>query len=538
MTITAPPAVARAGVLLLAGGLAVAGCAAPDDGGSASTSIVLADGYELGGYNPVAGHGEAGNSRIYDGLLRLASAGEAMPEFEPALAAEPPVADPSGQVWTVRLRDGVSFTDGTPFGADDVVATYEAILDPASASPLASSFEMLESVAAPSADTVEFRLKYPYAAWPTKMLLGIAPSERLAPGPAEASALNTEPVGTGPYRLTSLRADQAVFEANRDYWDGAPGVETLTVVHVPDDNARAQRVAAGEVDGANLPPLLADTFSGRGGLEVDANTSADWRGISLAPDGPVTSDPAVRTALNLAVDRDAMVDGILAGYGRAASTPIPDVYGDAYDPSAVFAHDPQRAQQILDDAGWRAGADGMRERDGIPARFTVMYFPEDTLRRDLAQAFASDAHEIGIRVDLDAADRSVLPQRLPRDAAMLGGGDLPYDPDTQAYATLHSSYNAPGVGGAYDNASGYVNPEVDAALDAGRRSLDPAERDAAYREVQRAYVTDPGYVMLVFLDHTYVRTASDWAGIEPILEPHSHGVDWGPWWNLREWRRP
>ncbi len=499
--------------------------------------LVLADGFDLGGYNPIAGHGEAGESKLYDGLLRLVG-GEGMPTFEPALAAEMPTVSDDGLHWEVTIRDGVRFTDGTTVDAEDIAATYRAILDPASASPLATSLNMIESVTATGPHAVRFDLRYSYAALPTKLLIGIVPAERLSGGLASESVLNTAPVGTGPYTLVSLRPDQAVFEANADYWDGAPQVEHLTVVHVPDDNARAQRLVAGEVDGANLPPRLAATFTDRPGFEVASNTSADWRGVSLPAGNPVTADPAIRAALNRAVDRQSIVDHVLAGYGRPASTPLPEVYGAAYEPTAAFEFDPAAAEQILDAAGWIRSVDGVREKAGVRAEFTVMYFPEDTLRRDLAQAFATDADRIGVRVSVQPVDRASLPDRLPVEAGLLGGGDLPYDPDPQIYSTLHSSYARPGVGSPYDNASGYVNPVVDAALDAARRTTDPDERAAQYRSVQSAYVADPGYVMLVFLDHTYVSRDTEYTGSTPILEPHSHGASWGPWWNLREWMRP
>lgn len=523
--------------VLCAVAVAASGCAGPSGSADSSSSLILADGYELGGYNPVAGHGEAGESKIYDGVLRLVG-GTGMPSFEPALAATMPTVNADGTVWTIQLRDDVKFTDGTDLDADDVAATYGAIFDPTSASPLLSSFDMVESVGAVARNTVVFHLKYPYAPFATKLLVGIAPSERLSGGRAEDSPLNDQPVGTGPYKLASLRPDQAVYEANEQYWDGAPQVKRLTVIYAPDDNARAQRLAAGELDGANLPPLLATTFRDTPGYYVRANTSADWRGVTLPPDNPVTADPAMRMALNLAVDRQTMVNHILGGYGRPASTPIPEVYGDAYEPTAVFKYDPDRAGTLLDGAGWVRGGDGIRAKDGVRAEFTIMYFPEDTLRRDLSQAFASDAEKLGVRVNIEAVDRSTFPNQLPRKAGLLGGGDLPFDPDPQVYSTLHSKFAEPEVGSLYDNASGYRNPAVDTALDAARRVLDPQARAADYRAVQTAYVADPGYVMLVFLNHTYVEKGSDWSGSTAVLEPHSHGVNWGPWWNLREWTRP
>jgi peptide/nickel transport system substrate-binding protein len=121
---------------------------------------------------------------------------------------------------------------------------------------------------------------------------------------------------------------------------------------------------------------------------------------------------------------------------------------------------------------------------------------------------------------------------------MLFASDFPFDPDPQVYSALHSRF------ADYDEANPFLNPtafrddDVDAALDLGRRSLDEAERVDAYHEIQQRLIDDPPYVMLAFLDHTYVMTADDgWAGTMQIVEPHAHGVVWGPWWNLRDWRR-
>lgn len=533
---------ARHGVVaLLAAGVLLAACTAPDDPADADaseeTSIVLADGYELGGYNPVAGYGAAGDAKMYDGLVRLVG-GEGMPTFEPALATAVPVPNEDATVWTATLRPGVTFSDGSTFDADDVVATYQAILDPASASEARTSYEMISEVVAVDETTVEFHLAYPYAPFLTKLLIGVVPAEAVAaPGLAAESTLNTAPIGTGPYTLVDLSPDRAVFEANEDYWDGAPEISRLTLLYVADDNTRAQRMSAGEIDGTNLPPLLANTFAHREGMTVTAHTSADWRGVSMPTTNPVAGDPAVRMALNLAVNRQSMIDNVLGGHGRAAYTPIPEVYGDTFEPTATFSYDPVAAEQILTDAGWVAGADGIRSKDGQRAEVTVMYNSTDTVRRDLAQAFASDALSVGVEVDLEALSWDRIDPRINTDLTLLGGGDEPFDADTQAYDALSSVYVTPGVGSIYNNASDYTNAAVDTGLETGRHSLDPDERSAAYRDVQSAYVDDPGYVFLVFLDHTYVSKDSGWTMSGQVLEPHAHGVTWGPWWSLQTWSR-
>ncbi len=350
------PALGAFAALAVAVGLS--GCATSAGGGTEGgdgadgTRVVLADAQPLGGYNPVNGYGELGVSPLYDGLLRPASSGDdRLPELEPALAAEAPAVSDDSTVWDVTLREGVTFSDGTALDAVDVVATYEAVLDPASASEVAGAYRMIASVAATDDRHVRFTLKHPYSAFASRLTLGIAPSERLDGGPARDSALNTEPVGTGPYRLTRLDAGQAVFTANPDYWDGAPEVTELVTLSLPDDNARAQRVRAGDVDGTVLPPVLAASFEDQAGLRVQSVRTADWRGVSLPVENAFASDPAAREAMNLAVDRDTIVDGVLAGHGSPAATPVSAVYGDAFAADAAFPFDRGRAERLLDDAG-------------------------------------------------------------------------------------------------------------------------------------------------------------------------------------------
>ncbi|MEV5540443.1 ABC transporter substrate-binding protein [Saccharopolyspora shandongensis] len=511
-------------------GLLGAGCAAPSAPGTGDPgSMLLADGFEPESLNPLLGYGVEGAAKFYDGLLAF----DGQAALRPALAGEAPQSTPDAKTWTVKLRDGVRFHDGTPFDAEDVVATYRAAIDPAYASTVSSDFDMLAGVRALDPHTVQFDLKIPYAAWPSKMVLGIVPNEQLAEAkPQDDSALNTKPIGTGPYKLVEWRqGDQMTWEANADYWSGAPAIGKVTVVFAKDDNTRAQRLSAGEFDGTVLPPVLAESV-GRDGYRTVHHRTADYRSIALPNEHPVAGDRAVRLALNLAVNREGMIKALLGGHGKPAYAPIPESMGANYEPAARFDFDPQRAARLLDDAGWRVGGDGIRERGGVRAEFTVMYFADDSLRKDLARAFASDAKAIGIQVELAGVDRSAVPARLATDGIVLGGGN-PMDPDPQAYASLHSSVIGTGT---YNNPGKYRNAEVDAALDGGRQELDPAKRAEFYKQAQRAYVADPGLVYLAFIDHSYVMRDGKWSGYQPPVEPHVHGTTWGPWWNIEAWK--
>lgn len=518
--------------------LVLAACTAPgqpsesqkgSSGGGADAELVLAAASEEDSLHPLMGYAEAGASKIFDGLVAY----DANLDVQPALAREVPQPSSDATSWTVELRSGVRFHDGTTLDAQDVVATYQRLLDPAAASPLATSFEMLEDVEAIDESTVRFDLAYPYAPFAHKLTLGIPPSAALDDDvPVTEASLGTQPVGTGPFELSQWRRGQEmVLTANDDYWAGPPDVERLTVVFTTDDNTRAQRLSAGEIDGAVLPPALAETFAGDDGLEVVHHPSADYRTIAMPSDNAVTGDGAVRRALNLGVDRAGMVEALLAGRGEPSYTPIPGVLDEFADPQATFPFDRAQARAVLEDAGWTPGADGVRQRDGQRAAFDLMYPAGDTIRRDLAVAFAEDAAAIGVEVRLEGLGWEAIEPRMGQDAVVLGGGS-PFDPDLAAYQLLHSSFAADG----FNNPGSYANAEVDAALDRGRRELDPDVRANAYRQAQRAYVEDPGFVFLVFLDHSYVLRQG-WAGYEPIVEPHVHGITWGPWWNIEDWTR-
>lgn len=512
-----------------------AACAVPEGSGgdTGDDGLVLAAAYEDESLHPLLGHGQEGASKIFDGLYDY----DADRELRPALAAGPARASGDGLTWTVPLRRGVRFHDGSAFTAHDVVATYRALADPRYAATVASEYEMIDSVRAVDGHTVRFGLAHRYAPLPHKLTLGIVPAESLDPGPgAEPQPLHTSsfgshPVGTGPYELVEWRkGDRMVLAANDDYWGGRPAVRTITVVFAGDDNTRAQRLRAGEFDGASLPPALADTLRNLDGYRVVHHRTADYRAVTLPTRHPVTGDLAVRRALNHAVDREGMIDAILAGHGRPASTPIPPVLEELHEPSSAFSFDRAEARRILDRAGWRTGDDGVRGRSGTRAAFTLLYPADDSVRKLFAQAFASDAKAVGIDVSLEGLGWEAIEPRMARDAVVLGGGN-PFEPDLVAYPLLHSSYGGDG----YNNPGFYANSDVDDALDRARTASSTGARTRAYRDVQRELRDDPGFVFLAFLDHSYVLRDAGWRGYRPVVEPHTHGLTWGPWWNVQNW---
>ncbi|MFI1414954.1 ABC transporter substrate-binding protein [Streptomyces sp. NPDC020707] len=512
----------------------VAACSAPSGGsggGESAYSVVIGVASEPDTLSPLLGYGKDGNSKIFDGLL----ARDADLKLRPALAKALPEVGDDGLTYTYTLRDGVEFSDGRPLTASDVVFTYETVLDEKTNNTARSELDAIKAVRADGDDKVAFTLKYPYAPFAGRTVLPIVPEHVAGDQDPNTGSFNTKPIGTGPYVLSAWsRGEKLTFKANPRYWGGAPKVKTVTMAIIEDDDVRATRLRSGDLDGAILPPNLAATYKNDSdesdsGKKTYVAKSYDFRAVTLPTENEVTGDRAIRQALDVAVDRQAMADKILDGAGRPAYGPLP-IDDPWFTKDTERGQDLDKAKQILDRAGWKTGVDGVRAKDGQRATFVLRYPSGDKVREDHALAYASDAKKAGIDVKAESATWEVIEPRMKDDAVLAGGGSTG-DPDFGLYTLLNSSL----AGDGFNNMGRYDNPAVDKALDTGRRNQDEATRRAAYDMVQRELVKDPGYTFLTHIDHVYVL-ADRWRGLTTQLEPHEHGFASGPGWNIEDWQ--
>ncbi|AXG80422.1 ABC transporter substrate-binding protein [Streptomyces paludis] len=514
----------------MAGGAAA--CSAPGGGsggpgGSGNgASVVIGVASEPDTLSPLLGYGKDGNSKIFDGLL----ARDQDLKLAPALAKALPEVGDGGLTYTYTLREGVEFSDGKPLTSADVVFTYRTILDGKTNNTARSELDAIEEVRADGDGKVVFTLKYPYAPFAGRTVLPVVPEHAAGGQDPNTGSFNTEPIGTGPYVLSAWsKGEKLTFKANPRYWGGAPAVRTVTMAVIGDDDVRATRLRSGDLDGAVLPPNLAAPFAKDGDKKTYHAKSYDFRTVTLPTAGKVTGDRAIRQALDAAVDREAMVDKILDGAGRPAYGPLP--VDDLWFARGIERpRDLAKAQRILERAGWKTGAGGIRAKDGLRAAFTLLFPSGDKVRQDHALAFASDAKKAGIDVTAESAPWEVIQPRMKDDAVLAGGGSTG-DPDFGLYTLLHSSL----AGNGYNNMGRYDSPVVDKALDTGRRGQDETTRKTAYDTLQRELVKNPGSTFLTHIDHVYVL-ADRWTGPTTQLEPHEHGFASGPWWNLEDWR--
>lgn len=511
--------------------LMMVACGTPDVAEPYPTRLVLADGDHGSGFHPATGHGLAGVSPVYDGLLRpMPAESGTLPIFAPALAESMPQHNADATQWTVQLKDGITFSDGTAFDAADVQATYQVAMDPEKGSEVASNFAVIRDIATPDPRTVVFSLKHPLADFAARLTLPIAPSEKVAVGDVATNELNTKPVGTGAFRFDSRRDNDTIFKANDNYWGGASPINELVITTATDDSARGQRVLNGELDGAVIPQVMAKNYQGKPSLRVDVAKGADWRAISL-PAIPELADARVRRAINAATDRQALVDGPLASFGTPATSPITSHYGEAFNRDATFTEDPE---QLLTAAGWNKNSQGIREKDGKPFHVVLYYPGSDTHRRDIAVEFASQMDRIGLHFEPKAGTWDEITPLMDKTAVVLGGGETPYDLTLSSYDYLHTRTVETGP---YHNPGNYGSAELDQVLEKARAELDPTRRAELWRKAQELYVANPSLVMIANVDHVYVSKPNSWQKPDLLLEPHIHGATWGPWWRLSEWRR-
>ncbi len=508
-------------VLVLAG---CSGSAAAGDQDEAS--FTYAESQVPDTYNPVMQdeHTDPVTEMVFRGLVGHDAANQPVP----ALATGWTVS-PDGLTYGFTLREDVTWHDGEPFSSEDVKFTLDAVRDPDSGAATRAKLAAVASVATPDDATVAITLSRPDAALLDHLSLGILPEHLLAGKDITDPGFGRAPVGTGPFALAEARTGQfAVLEANDAFYGGAPQLEEVVITYVPDASARAVQLATGEVDAAFVEPQQAAAVREDEDLRLEVWPTADYRALLLNMDDPAFADPRVRQALSWAVDREALVDGVLLGFGEPATGPLGTSAFEDPD-AAPYTVDPARVEQLMTEAGYArngSGGGGTWTKDGEPLTFAISSFAEDDVRVAMGDVLTTQLSEQGFDVRADPQPRDAV-RWEDLDTFVIGWG-TPYHPDTSLYGPFHSS-QVLAEGGS--NLGSYVNPEVDAALDAGRTASDEGAEEQAYEQFQQAVAADPPYVWLAYLQALNAFPA-DFAGPqERTLEHHGYGL----FWDVEDW---
>jgi peptide/nickel transport system substrate-binding protein len=421
--------------------------------------------------------------------------GDSLVDYDSRLKPVPRLArdwtfSSDGLTLTFRLRPEARFHDGAPVTSADVLFTYERVIDPENrATAWLDPLLPVARVETPDPHTVRVRYRRPYAPALDGWNVPILPRHLYAGGDFQRSPLNRAPVGSGPFRFASWQAGRRIIlRANPDWWGGRPALDSLVLEIIPSQETAWRSLLAGEIDSTPVTPQQREARA--------AHTSFERRFrivrfeplflyyIAWRADGsnPFFTDPAVRRALSLALDREAYVRSVLRGGGRAVSSLFHPAVGGADPGLPPIPYDPEAAAALLDEAGWRADrSGGPRRRNGVPFRFTLLIYGAAEDQALFSQVAQESLRAIGVEMAIQKLDWPALHERLRSgrfEAAFSGLVPRP-DPD-YVYALLHSSQ----IGGG-QNYAGFRDPDIDALLEAGRSTLDAERRAGLYRRVDR-----------------------------------------------------
>ncbi|MGH7224195.1 MAG: ABC transporter substrate-binding protein [Gemmataceae bacterium] len=422
---------------------------------------------------------------VFSGVTDLDRAGRAAPDL-----AESWQASEDLKSWTFKLRSGVKFHNGRPLEAADVKATIERVMDKATASVARVNFDIVKSIEIPEPLTVRFNLNIPYSGFAE--ILADRQTRILPRGSFDTIA--AEPIGTGPFKFVLSRpSDRIVLAKNPDYFaPGTPKLDRVVLRIMPETAAQVAAIKTGEVDLIwNLAPEVVSQFKNNPKIHLDSVATSTWDGLIMNGAHKPFDDIRVRRAVELALDKAALVQFALYGQGSASHSMIPP--GSAYYNSdfPIPAPDVPRAKKLLAEAGF-------------PNGFTAtLYLPSGRPTRvGLGLGAAQFLQAAGIKVQMQQVPWDQFVKEIEGKAAFYTDGFYSRPTiDTSIYPFYDSA-------GSWNTTLwNYKNPKMDHVLDAARGARSDAERVKLYKQFQVLAVDEPAGVIPYVTNH--VNALSD-----------------------------
>ncbi len=477
------------GLSILLGGMSMA----QQRGGTLTVGL----GYDIDTLN-VYSTGYLGDvqAAVAEGLV----APDAKARYVPVLATRVPTvgnggikvaADGKSMVVTYQLRPGVKWSDGQPFTSADVKFTWEAVKNPKFIAESKDGTDDISSIDTPNPLTVVVNYKRVAPDFASTLFtFGIFPKHTLDFKDLNTDTYNQMPLGTGPFKVTEYKKGQyVILDRNPFYWrkDKAgvqlPYLDRMIFKIIPDSNTMVTQLKSGEVQLAyGVPYSQVAQLSSQPGLQVIKNPVLSWQHLDFNLKGPAPlRDLNVRKAFAYGIDK-ATISKALGGYPTPINTVVVPVFAYSNKLVPTYPYDPAKAKALLDAAGYKPGADGIRAKNGQRLSFNIMVQAGRSTDEDAEQVLIASLKTIGVELKPDNKSGVAF-----RDARYKGGYDIFYSGwITAADPTYSVFFGSKGP----NNGQGYSNPRVDALLETAESTLDPLARGKALRDFQTVLMQD------------------------------------------------
>ena len=472
--------------------ISAARTSSPSDGGTYTEGMVGT----LANLNPLFASGTLDDSAarlIFNGLLKYDTNGALTTD----LASKWEVGE-DRKTYTVQLKKGVEWHDGQEFTAQDVVYTVNAIQNPATRSPLFSSWQGIK-VTAENQHEVKFELPAPFAPFPSALTLAILPEHLLIDSPFDklrSAKFNSQPVGTGPFVFSVLRSEQGkqqILETTRNdkYFLGTPKLDRFSIHTYPNNETMANALKEREITAAvDLKPESVDGFSKDTSIRLsDVPLNSGVFGF-FKTSNPLLSDSNMRVALASAIDREPILQLFNTRYATLKTPLLNSQLG--FDAAYEQKTNTAEAERLLDAAGWAKQPNGMRAKDGAPLELGLT-----TVNNAQYTALAAELQKQWAKIGVSVKPQLLTPEQLQQTALtahsydiLLYGISLGHDPDVYAY--WHASQaRTSGL-----NFSEWKSARADAALEVARTRLESVLREARYKTFQDEWLKNAPAVAL------------------------------------------
>ena len=435
-----------------------------------------------------------------------------------------------GRTIVFHLRKDVRWHDGKPFTAYDVEFTYKSLIDPNVPTPYSGDFKMVETLKVVDNHTLKVIYKEPFAPGISSWIMPIMPKHILEGENLLTTEFSRDPIGTGPYIFKSWKSGERIdLVSNHDYFEHRPSIDRYIYRVIPDTATMFLELQTLGIDSMGLTPLQftrqTDTPFFRDRFKKFEYPSFGYTYMAYNLKDPKFSDKRVRHALNYAINKEEIIDGVLLGKGRICTGQfVPESWAFNEEVTA-FPYDPKKAKKILKEVGWEDhDGDGIIDKDGMPFKFTILTNQGNDARRMSAEIIQKRLKDIGIKVNIRILEWSVFIDEFvnkKRFEAIIMGWGLGREPD--CYDIFHSSKIREGE----FNFISYSNPEIDKLLLEGRRTFNKEERTLIYQKIHKILYDDQPY-MFLYIPDSLVSVSKRFEGIKP--SPIGIGYNFIDWW--------